>query len=116
MFTSPKAIGLGIVLVGVITAAVIVAIHPNHSPKASSISVNLPVAIPAVTVHTADWYVAHPATLKADDARCGSDAASIPQAACQNAATADQRLLAAQLGQASVINSSTGKASTPSGP
>lgn len=107
MLVPPKLVGIGIVGVGIIAGAVIVIV--NHSSQPNSppvVSINPPPSLPAETVHTADWYVAHPDVLKADDIKCGSDAASIPQAACQNAATADQRLLAAKLGQAAASNAS----------
>jgi hypothetical protein len=111
-----KLIGLGIIAVGVVaSAAVVIVNHANHSPTPVSVSINVP-APPSETVHTADWYVAHPDVLKADDTRCGDDAASIPQAACQNAASADQRILAAQLGQAAAANANAAKSQPPKTP
>lgn len=116
MLAQSKLIGLGVVAVGVVaSAAVIIVNHTSRSSAPVSVSINVP-APPSETVHTADWYVAHPDVLKADDARCGNDAASIPQAACQNAASADQKILAAQLGQAAAANANAAKSQPPKTP
>jgi hypothetical protein len=100
-------IGIGIIVVALAGGAVIVV--ETHGTQSH-------LAPPAQTVHTADWYVAHPDILKADDARCGGDAASIPQAECQNAATADQRLLAQQLRGAASANAAAAKSPAPTTP
>ena len=116
MFAQSKLAGLGVIVVGVAAStAVVIVNRMNHSPVPASVSINVPVA-PSEMVHTADWYVAHPAVLKVDDARCGDDAASIPQAACQNAASADQRILAEQLGQAAAANANAAKSQPPKMP
>ena len=108
MLTSTKYIGIGIAGAGIAAVLVIViAGHEGKSSGAAPVSTNQIFGTSGQIVHTADWYVAHPDMLKRDDAKCGGDAASISQAACQNAATADQRLLAAQLGQAAVSNAGT---------
>ena len=110
MLVPSKFIGIGIVGVGIAAAVIVVAVnHSGQQNTASTVEINPPPGTPPQAVHTADWYVAHPDVLKADDARCGGDAASIPQAACQNAASADQRILAAQLGQAAAANASAAK-------
>ncbi|MGE4482942.1 hypothetical protein [Acidocella sp.] len=107
-----KYIGVGIIGIGVAVGLVFVVINRGgHPESAPLVSINPSPGAPVQVVHTADWYVMHPDVLKADDIRCGSDAASIPQAACQNAATADQRLLAAQLGQAAATNAAAEKSS-----
>jgi hypothetical protein len=109
MLTS-KYIGVGIIGAGVAVGVVFVMInHGGHPVSAPLVSINPSPGAPAQIVHTADWYVMHPDVLKADDIKCGSDAAAISQAACQNAATADQRLLAAQLGQAAATNAAAEK-------
>jgi hypothetical protein len=116
VFTSAKIIGISIVLLGGVAGAILIVVYSDHSSESPPASMSSVPPSPIGTVHTADWYIAHPAELKADDARCGSDAASIPQTACQNAATADQRLLAAQLGQAAAINASADKNAAAKGP
>ena len=100
MYPASMKIGISIVAIALAGGAVIV-IGNHRTPS--------PTAPPPQAVHTADWYVAHRDILKADDARCGGDAASIPQAACQNAATADQRLLAQQLQGAASANAAAAK-------
>ncbi len=116
MFAQSRLVGLGIITVGVVAStAIIIVNRTNHSPVPASVSINVP-APPSETVHTADWYVAHPDVLKVDDARCGGDAASIPQTACQNAASVDQRILAAQLGQAAAANANAAKSQSAKAP
>lgn len=44
------------------------------------------------TVHSAEWYEAHPDTLKGDEKRCAGDAQSISQNACQNVYSAESSL------------------------
>ncbi len=71
-------------------------------------------AVPAVpispeTVHTKAWYVAHPDIAKEDEARCGNNAASISEAACQNDASAENQLLEIELGNAAAENSAAAK-------
>jgi hypothetical protein len=105
----PVSMKIGISIIAVAFAGGAVFAIENHGQQSHRVA-------PAETVHTADWYVAHPNMLKADDARCGSDAASIPVAACQNAATADQRLLAQQLQQAAATNAAAAKSSEPKTP
>ena len=106
MLTS-KFIGVGIIAAGVVAGSAIIIISNGHKSD---------IAPSSETAHTADWYVAHPDILKTDDAKCGGDAASIPLAACQNAATADQRLLSLQLQQAGATNTAAAKAQTPKTP
>jgi hypothetical protein len=71
---------------------------------------------PAETIHTAAWYVAHPDILKQDEARCAGDAATMPQAACQNADSADSTISEMQMENAAAQNgaaSSSGTSKTP---
>jgi hypothetical protein len=107
MYPASMKIGVGIIAVALAGGTVIVI--ENHGTRSSAVP-------PPKIVHTADWYVAHPDVLKADDARCGGDAASIPQTACQNAATADQRLLAQQLQGAASANAAAAKTPSPTVP
>lgn len=63
-----------------------------------------PPMTPALTappqIHSAAWYVQHPEILKQDEQRCAGDAATLPQAACQNAASADAQLAGADYANA----------------
>ncbi len=105
----PLSMKIGAGAIAVALAAGVLIVVENHRRQ-------MPLIPAPQTVHTADWYVAHPDILKADDARCGGNAASIPQTACQNAATADQRLLSQQLQGAASANAAAGKTSSPSTP
>lgn len=108
MLPQSKLIGIGIVAAGVIGGvAIIIVNHTSRPQLPASVSTN--ALLPAEIVHTADWYVAHPDVLKTDEARCGGDAASIPLAACQNVATAEQTLLAQQLKSAAAANAALAK-------
>ena len=86
----------------VIFGGAIVAIHtanePSHVTSPATTQFTPPV------VHTTAWYVAHPDVLKADERRCAGDAASIPQAGCQNASAADAQLSAADYANAAASN------------
>ncbi len=64
---------------------------------------------PTAIVHTASWYVAHPDIAKQDEARCGDNAATISQAACQNVESAEEQLLAIQMQNAAAANSASTK-------
>jgi hypothetical protein len=65
--------------------------------------------IPPDTVHTADWYVAHPDVLKQDEGRCAGDAATISQASCQNVASADNQIGIVEMQKAAAQDGSSGK-------
>ena len=86
----------------VIFGGAIIAIHAaneqSHVTSPAIIQFTPPV------VHTAAWYVAHPDVLKANEKRCAGDAASIPQAGCQNASAADEQLSAADYANAAASN------------
>lgn len=76
----------------------------NNSGQSETVLVNPGGPI----IHTEAWYVAHPDVAKQDEARCGGDAGSIPHAACQNVASAEEELLVQQLqNQAPANNSKT---------
>jgi hypothetical protein len=64
---------------------------------------------PTAIVHTASWYVAHPDIAKQDEGRCGDNAATISQAACQNVESAEEQLLAVRMRNAADENSSSTK-------
>lgn len=115
MLAQSKVIGIGIIAAGIIGGvAIIILNHSSQSQLPASVSANaLP---PAEIVHTADWYVAHPDVLKTDEARCGGNAESIPPAACQNVATAEQTLLTQQLQSAAATNAALAKTPTSKSP
>jgi hypothetical protein len=76
--------------------------RPSHAPTPSPQET---VTAPSpVIVHTAAWYVAHPDILKQDEQRCAGDAASLPQAACQNAASADFQISEIDMKNAAAAN------------
>lgn len=107
---------IGVVIIAIAFAGGTVIVAESTGRHGTPVATSLQFTPPPQTVHTAAWYVAHPDVLKADEARCGSDAASIPQAACQNTASADQQLLAAQLQQAAAANAAAAKTSPPKTP
>jgi hypothetical protein len=116
MYPASIKIGVTIIAIALAGGAVIVAESTGRHGASPSVTTSLQFPASQQTVHTADWYVAHPDILKTDEARCGGDAASISPAACQNAASADQQLLAAQLQQAAVANAAAAKTSLPKTP
>jgi hypothetical protein len=87
-------ISIGVLIVVLGSGAVIVISHTGEKAGEPSMLITSP---PTSMVHTASWYVAHPDALKADSQKCGGDAASIPAAACQNVAAAEEQLAPAQL-------------------
>ena len=108
MLAQSKLIGIGIIAAGVSGGVVIIIVNHSNQPQLPA-SVSGNALRQAEIVHTANWYVAHPDVLKTDEARCGGDAASIPLAACQNVATAEQTLLAQQLQSAAATNAALAK-------
>jgi hypothetical protein len=60
-------------------------------------------------IHTTAWYVAHPDVAKKDEARCGNDAGSISEAACQNDASAEDKILETELSNAAAANEAAAK-------
>ena len=105
--TNKIVIGVLVIAVGGGTVIVIsqkgqfLRIAPTRQPGAALTS------SPAA-VHSADWYVAHPAIAKQDEDRCGEDAATISQAACQNVESAEQELLANEMKSAAATNGFAG--------
>ncbi len=87
------------VIIGVGSGAVIVIAGSDRDSLAPA----APSAPDAV--HTTAWYVAHPDIAKQDEARCGNNAATISEAACQNDASAENQLLENELGNAAAVNS-----------
>lgn len=75
-----------------------------------------PQSVPGASVHTANWYVAHPGIAKRDEVRCGSNAAMISSAACQNVESAEEQLLADEMQKAALSNSSSTKSSAVKAP
>jgi hypothetical protein len=67
---------------------------------------------PAPVIHTAAWYVANPDVLKQDEARCAGDAATLPQAACQNADSADSTISEMQMENAAAQNGAASSSGT----
>lgn len=93
------AIGTIILLGGGGAVIFISTIGPFHKSAATQqIVVGTPPSPPVI--HSAEWYVAHPDVLKVDEQRCAGNAATIPQAACQNVASADAQLAGADYAKA----------------
>jgi hypothetical protein len=83
----------------------------HRSGSALSVQGQIFELAPTAVVHTASWYVAHRDIAKQDEARCGDNAATISQAACQNVESAEEQLLADQMRSATTENSSSTKSS-----
>jgi hypothetical protein len=98
--------GAAVIVIG---AATIVAINRNSifPEEISAGQGGPPPTSQPETVHSASWYVAHPDIAKQDEEKCGGDAGTIPQAACQNVESAEEQLLAQGLAQAAATNSNT---------
>jgi hypothetical protein len=90
--SSKVAIGIAIVIIASAAALVIghLSREPSRVPGASS-------SLPAVMVHDAAWYVAHPQTMQIDEAKCQRNDEEIPIQACQNITSAEQQLAPSQL-------------------
>jgi hypothetical protein len=89
--TAKMAFGVMVLVLGAGVVITIPALKRHQNSKALS-PASMAIIVPSEIVHSAAWYVAHPAMLKQDETRCAGDAASIPQAACQNADSADLQL------------------------
>ena len=87
-------IGIGVLIVVLGSATMLLISREGEKAGEPSTLITSP---PAPTVHTAAWYVAHPDALKVDSQKCGGDAASMPAAACQNIAAAEEQLVPSQL-------------------
>lgn len=99
-------IGLAVIIAG---TGVIIGVDFNLRSSRNAAPGQVGRSIPAAAVHTASWYVAHPAIAKSDEARCGDNAASISPAACQNVESAEEQLLADEMHQAAMSNSENAK-------
>jgi hypothetical protein len=95
-------LAIGVLAIAIGSGAVILISHQNrNSGQSETVPMNPGVPI----IHTEAWYVAHPNIAKQDEDRCGGDAASLPQAACQNVASAEEELLVQQLQTQATANS-----------
>jgi hypothetical protein len=99
-------IGLAVIIAG---TGVIVGVDFNLRSSRNAASGQAGISTPAAAVHTASWYVAHPAIAKSVEARCGDNADSISPAACQNVESAEEKLLADEMHQAAMSNSANDK-------
>jgi len=112
------AVGGVIILVGV---GALIVFSNMSSPHMLGSSQKILVVPPAQApeIHTAAWYVAHPDVLKVDEQRCAGDAATLPQAACQNIASADAQVAGADYAKAAATlsgASGTGAVQTQKSP
>ena len=108
--TSTKVL-IGIIAIVVGAGGVVLISHQGHNWGQSGAMLNLPSTS---TAHTEAWYVAHPDIAKQDEERCGGDSASLPQADCQNDASAEEELLVKQLQTQAATNSAA--ANNPKAP
>ena len=107
------AIGLVIILAGGGAVILFSNLSPSHKAGPPVESVVNPGPPPPI-VHSAAWYVAHPDVLKTDEQRCAGDAATMTQAACQNAASADAQLAGADYAKAAAtLNAESASGKTP---
>jgi hypothetical protein len=106
-------IGLAVIIAG--TGGVI-GVDFNMRSSRNAAPGQAGMSVPAAAVHTASWYVAHPAIAKTDEARCGDNAASISQAACQNVESAEEQLLADEMHQAAMSNSANANPNAAAAP
>lgn len=106
-------IGLAVIIAG---TGVIFGVDFNMRSSRNEASGQAGLSTPAAAVHTANWYVAHPAIAKRDEARCGDNAASISQAACQNVESAEEQLLADEMHQAAMSNSANANPNAAAAP
>jgi hypothetical protein len=116
MSTITAKISIGVLLVALGGGAVVVITQNGRSFKTTATQPGISLIAPAATVHTADWYVAHPTVAKEDEERCGDDAASISPAACQNVESAEQELLATEMKSTAAANGSAGSSMNPKTP
>lgn len=108
MYPSRLQIIIGMAVI-VAAGGVIIGIDYKMRVSGNATSGQAGISGLAAAVHTASWYVAHPAIAKRDETNCGDNAASIPTAACQNVESAEEQLLADQLHQAAMSNSANAK-------
>ena len=115
MYPSRLPIVIGAAVV-VAAGGVMIGIDYDMSLSGNAVSGQAGISAPAVAVHTASWYVAHPAIAKRDETNCGDNAASMPLAACQNIESAEEQLLADELHQAAMSNSANAKPNAAQAP
>ena len=106
-------IGLAVIIAG---TGVIIGIDFNMRSSRNAAPGQAGISVPVAAVHTASWYVAHPAIAKIDEARCGDNAASISPVACQNVESAEEQLLADELHQAAMTNGANVKSNAAPAP
>jgi hypothetical protein len=114
MISGSTKITIGtIILLGGGGAVILIStMGPFHKPAATQqIVVGMPPSPPVI--HSAEWYVAHPDVLQVDEQRCAGNATTIPQAACQNAASADAQLAGADYAKAAATFNNQASASSP---
>jgi hypothetical protein len=90
--SSKVAVGIAIVVIASTVVLVISRLsrEPSRLPGGSS-------SLPAVMVHDAAWYVAHPQAMQIDEAKCQRNDREVPIQACQNITSAEQQLASSQL-------------------
>ena len=90
--SSKVAIGIAVIII--VSAVVLVIGRLSREP------LRLPgtsPSRPAVMVHDAAWYVAHPQAMQLDEVKCLRNNGRIPIRACQNITSAEQQLESPQL-------------------
>jgi len=109
--TTQLSIGLLVILAGGGCVGVMSEVSHSHQTSTSE-----PVVIiqptPPSTIHSAEWYVAHPDVLKVDERRCAGDASTMTPAACQNVASADTQLAGADYAKAAATLNAGAKSNT----
>lgn len=101
---------IGLVVVVAVGSGIVGIEYSIHPPNRALLEQGeAPQSVPVASVHTANWYVAHPGIAKRDEVRCGSNAATISPAACQNVKSAEEQLLADKMQKAALSNSSLTK-------
>ncbi|MCU4162115.1 hypothetical protein AiwAL_18845 [Acidiphilium sp. AL] len=115
MYPSRLQIIIGAVVI-IAAGGVTIGIDYDMRLSGNAISGQAGISAPAAAVHTASWYVAHPAIAKRDETNCGDNAASISPAACQNIESAEEQLLADELHQAAMSNSAKAKPNAAQAP
>ncbi len=103
---------LGVAIVAVVSAGVVaVTIDQNHEARENK---KIVVTSSIEHAHSASWYVAHPDTLKQDGHRCAGDATAISSAVCQNVASAESTIGAAEMKSVAAENATSATNSSKS--
>lgn len=100
------ALKVGIAVIAVVLGGGAILIIGHQGQRSGEPAV-VRSSLPPETIHTAAWYVEHPDVLKQDEARCAGDAATMPQAACQNAYSADSTISETEMENAAAQNGSS---------